>query len=168
MKRLKRPSAGSPRKVEKVQAGKGQVALLELVHDPQGLQVVLEATPGPHAGVQRILAGVTKGCVPEVVGQRDRLDQLAVQVEAPGHRPADLGDLQRVREARPEEVALVIDEDLRLVDQPPKAARVHDAVPVALVLTAVGVGRLRVTPAPAPTFVGSPRCQFHRTNCSRR
>ena len=51
----------------KVQAGKGRVLFFQLVDHAQALQVVLEAAVLAHAIVQRVLAGVPKGRVPEVV-----------------------------------------------------------------------------------------------------
>ena len=45
------------------------VALFEVVHHPQTLQVVLEAAMGLHAPVQRILPGVPERGVAEVMGQ---------------------------------------------------------------------------------------------------
>src|SRR5580765_4013196 len=44
----------------------------------------------------------------------------------------DLRHLERMGEARPVVVALVIDEDLRLVLEPPERGRMDDAVAVAL------------------------------------
>ncbi len=117
---------------DEVEAVEGAVALLELVDHAQRLQVVLEAAVRLHALVQRVLPGVPERRVAEVVRQRDRLDQILVHAELPCDRAADLRDLERVRQARAEEVAFVVDEDLRLVLEPPERARVDHAVAVAL------------------------------------
>ena len=45
------------------------VALFEVVHHPQTLQVVFEPAMGLHAPVQRILPGVPERGVAEVMGQ---------------------------------------------------------------------------------------------------
>ena len=118
-------------------------------HDAQALRVVVEAANGLHRLVQRVLAGVAEGRVAEVVGQRDGLDQVFVQVERAGQRARDLRHLQAVRQPRAVMVALVIDEDLRLMDEPPERGRVHDAVAVALIDRARGARRLLVQPAAA-------------------
>jgi hypothetical protein len=55
---------------------------------------------------------------------------------------AELRHLQRMRQPGAEQVALVVDEDLGLVDQAPERGAVHDAVAVALVFGAPGGGRL--------------------------
>ena len=68
----------------------------------------------------------------EVVGERQRLGQILVEAERAGDRAGDLRHFQRVRQARAEMVALVVDEDLRLVLQPAKGVGMDDAVAVAL------------------------------------
>ena len=70
-----------------------------------------------HAGVERVLAGVAEGRVAEVVRQRDRLDQVFVQPQRARDRAAELRHLERMRQPGAEQVALVVQEDLRLVDQ---------------------------------------------------
>ncbi len=111
----------------------------------------LERDIGPPGGVveatvevrgEGILAGVPAGAVPAVVPDGDRLGEGDVEPECLGDRTGDLGDLQRVRHARP----LVIvgeHEDLGLAGEPPERRVVQDAVTVALEARAVGVGLLR-------------------------
>ena len=72
------------------------------------------------------------GCVAEVVGQRDRLDEVLVQPEGTGDGARDLGDLDRMSEAGAEHVAFVVHEDLGLVLQAAERAAVDDPVAVAL------------------------------------
>ena len=79
---------------------------------------MLEAAVRLHARVERVLAGVTERRMAEVVRERDRLDQVFVEREVARDRAADLRDFEAVREARAEEIAFVIDEDLRLVFEP--------------------------------------------------
>ena len=119
-----------------VQPVEGRVADFQRVHHAQALQVVLEAAMVAHAFVQRVLAGVAEGRVAQVVRQRDGLHQVFVQVQRARRRSRQLRHLQRMREPRAEQVALVVDEDLRLVDQAPERRGVDDTVAVALVLVA--------------------------------
>ena len=70
--------------------------LLELVHHPQALHIVLEA-----AGrelIQRPFSGVAEGGVAKVVGEADGLGQVLVEPQRPGDGAGDLADLQRVGE----------------------------------------------------------------------
>src|SRR3970040_1234550 len=101
----------------------------------------------PHAFVQRVLTGMPERRVPEVVGQGDGLGQIFVERKRPGDGTADLGYLDRVRQARAEQVALVVDENLGFVFQPAKRRAVNDAVAVALIFRAVAGRGLRVLPS---------------------
>ena len=107
--------------------------LLQLVDDAQRLQVVLEAAEIRHAFVERVLAGVAEGRVSEVVGEADGLGQHLVEAQRAGDGPRDLRDLERMRQPGAVEIALVIDENLGLVDQTAEGRGMHDAVAVALV-----------------------------------
>ena len=110
------------------------VALLETVHDAHGLEVVLEAAGLRVAlaqqPVEHVLAGVAERRVAEIVPERDRLGEVLVQSERAGGAAGDLRDLDRVGQTRAEVVALVRNEDLRLVLQPAKRARMDDAIAV--------------------------------------
>ena len=129
------------------------VALLEPVHDPHRLVVVLEA-PGfgmalAQQAVEDVLPRVAEGRVPEVVADRHRLRQVLVQAQRPGHAPGDLRDLERVREPCPEVVALVGNEHLGLVLEAAERPGMDDPVPVAGVVRAGIAGRGRHGPARA-------------------
>ncbi len=76
--------------------------------------------------------------------QRQRLDQIHIQVERRGDGARDLRHLDGVRQARAEVVGVAAREDLRLVLQPPEGAGVNDAVAVALKRIAVRMRRLRI------------------------
>ena len=71
-------------------------------------------------GRERLLAGVPEGRVADVVAERDRLGERLVERQRGGQRPRDLGHLDGVRQARDVVVALGVDEDLRLVLEPPE------------------------------------------------
>src|SRR5580765_3108313 len=97
-----------------------------------------------HAFGERILAGMTKRRVAEIVRQGDRLNEVLVQLQVACDRARDLCDLQRMRQASAEQVPFVIDEDLRLVFEAPERRGMDDAVTVALELGAAGRTRLGV------------------------
>src|SRR5690606_33414254 len=84
-----------------------------------------------------VLPRVAERRVAEIVGEADRFDEILVQAQRARGRARDLCDLERVREPRAVMIALVVDEDLRLVDQAAESRRVDDAVAVALKLAAV-------------------------------
>src|SRR4029079_5046539 len=82
--------------------------------------------------VERLLARVPERRMAEVVAEADRLDEVLVQPERARDGAGDPGRLERVRQAGAEVVALGVDEDLRLVAQPPERLGVDDPVAVAL------------------------------------
>ena len=80
-----------------VQAAKGGVALLEVLHDAQGVQVVIEEKPvGAHGGVESFLSGVAEWRMAEIMHQRQRLDQIDIQAERAGDGARNLRDLDGV------------------------------------------------------------------------
>ena len=107
---------------------------LQHVDHPQRVDVVLElgAAALAQRRVERLLAGVAEGRVAEVVAEPDRLGQVLVEAERPGHGAGDPAGLQGVGEAGPVVVALGGDEDLRLVLEAAERLRVDDPVAVAL------------------------------------
>ena len=130
-----------------VKSTKGRVALLELIHDPQRLQVVLEAAVVAHALIQRVLAGMAEGSMSQVVSETDRLGERLIQPERECDRARDLRHLDRVRDACAVQVALVVDEHLGLVDEAAESVGVDDAIAVALELAAKLRLRLGVVPS---------------------
>jgi hypothetical protein len=68
----------------------------------------------------------------KVVCQCNSFCQLAVQAKCTCDSAGHLGYLDRVRQARPEIIAFVFDENLGFVFQPAKRAGVNDAVPITL------------------------------------
>ena len=87
--------------------------------------------------------------VAEVVRQRQRLGKILIEPERARQRAGDLGDLQRMGQPGAEMIALMEDEDLGLVCEPPEGGRVNDAVAVAAKGVARGARRLRMEPAAA-------------------
>ena len=107
---------------------------LEHLDDPERMLVVAEVTAGMlvQDRVERLLAGVAKGRMTEVVADRDRLRKVLVQSERARDDPADSGRLHRVGQACAEMIAPGCHEDLRLVLQSSKRLRVDDAVAIPL------------------------------------
>jgi len=103
---------------------------------------VLEPAELAHALVERILARMAERRVADVVREANGLRERLVQAQCAGHAARDLRDLEGVRQAGAVEVALVVDEDLGLVDQAAEGRRVDDAITVPLVLGAVARRRL--------------------------
>ena len=93
---------------------------------------MVEAAVGRHLPLQLVLAGVAERRMAEVVRQRDRLGQILVQPQRPRQRPRDLRHLQRMGQPGAVVVALVRDEDLGLLLQPPEGGGMDDPVAVAL------------------------------------
>src|SRR5579883_2482774 len=133
-----------------VQARKSRVALLELLDNPEGVDIVVERFPEPrHLPVEFLLAGVGERRMPDVMGERQRLGEILVELESRRGRPRDLRHLDRVGQTVAEMIGNPLGEDLGLGLQPAERARMHDPVAVALEFIAVGVQGFRITPAAA-------------------
>ncbi len=87
---------------------------------------------------------MSKRRMPDVVHQRQRLGQIDIQIERSGDGARDLRDFHGVRQAGAEVVGVAAGEDLRLVLQPAKGARVDDAVAIALEWIAIRMRRLGI------------------------
>ncbi len=83
----------------------------------------------------------------DVVHQRQGFRQVGVQPQYPGNGPRDLCDLEGVGQAVAEVVGVAPGEDLGLGLQAAEGTGVDDAVAVALIVVAVGMGGLGVTAA---------------------
>ncbi len=92
---------------------------------------MVEAAEGAHALIERPLAGMAERRMAEVVGKRQGFGQVLVEAEPARQRTRDLGHFQRMGEPRAEMVALVGNEDLRLVLEPAKGGRMDHPVAVA-------------------------------------
>ena len=125
---LEDPVADLPRQVQPA------AVALQPLDDAERVLVVAEAAAAAlaHQLVERLLAGVAERRVAEVVAEPDRLDEILVQLQRPADAARDPGGLERVRQPRPEMVALGIDEHLRLEAQAAERLRVDDPVAVAL------------------------------------
>jgi hypothetical protein len=102
---------------------------------------------GLHTVIQRILTGMTKRCVPQIVRQGNGLDKILIDSQRPCNGPAELGDLQRMCQAGTKQISLVVEKNLGFVHKTAERGGVHDAVTVTLEL---GTGRRRrLNKAPA-------------------
>ena len=132
-----------------VEAVEARIFPFELGHHAQRLGVVIEAALPGHRGIERALAGMAEGRVAEIVGERQRLGQILIDMKRAGDGAGDLRHFEAVGQPRAVMVAFVIDEDLRLVIQAAEGGRVQDAVAVAPVRRARRARWLGVQPAPA-------------------
>ena len=89
---------------------------------------------------------MSEGRMSQVVAQGDGLRQRLVEPQGLGDGPGDLGDLQRVGQARPVVIPLRGQEDLCLMLEPAECLAVQDPVSVPLVLRADGAELLRDVP----------------------
>ncbi len=120
---------------------------------------MVEAALPRHGGIERPFAGMAEGRMAEVVGKGESLGQIFVHSERARHGAGDLRHFEAVGEPGSVVIALVIDEDLRLVGQPAESGRMQDAVAVPRVERARGARRLRHKPAPALALIHGVRRQ---------
>ena len=64
-----------------IQTVKRAITLLELFDDTKTLKIVFETTIRFHASIQRILSGMTERRMPQIVRQRNGLDQVFIQLQ---------------------------------------------------------------------------------------
>ena len=131
--------------------------MLQFRDDAKRLRIVVEAAVVGHAGVERVLSRMAEGRVSEIVAEGDGLREIVVEPERPGESAGDLGHLDRMGESRSEMIALVIDEDLRLVGETPEGRRMDDPVPVALEFGAGRRSGLRDEPSAGLRRIGGVR-----------
>jgi iron-sulfur cluster assembly accessory protein len=130
---------------------------------------MIEAAVRSHQFVEDILASVAKRRVAKIMGERKRLGEIVVETERAGKRARDLPDFERVGEPGPEMVALVWNEDLCLVGQPPEGRAVDDAVAIALKYRARRRMRLRDQPSVASRCIGGVRrARKDASECGRK
>src|SRR3990167_2685868 len=89
----------------------------------------------------------------QIMRQGDGLGQVLVKRKRAGNRASDLRHFDRMRQARAEQIALVVDENLSLVFETAERGAMDDAVAVALVFGAVRGCGFRIL-SPARTFIG--------------
>ena len=143
-----------PSQIESIEGG---VAAFELGDNSQRLGVMVEAAVRSHEFIEHILAGVAKRRVAKIMRKRKRLGEIIVEAERAGKRARDLTHFERVGEPGAEMVALVRNEDLRLVGEPPEGRAMDDAVAIALKYRARWRMRLGDQPSAASRRIGGVR-----------
>ena len=124
---------------------------------------MIKPAPGGETAIEGTLAGMAERRVAQVVGQRQRLRQILVKPKRASQGTGNLGDLQRMGQARAEMIPFVKDEDLSLVCEPPERGRMDDTIAVPAKGIAGRAHRLRMEPAAAPGRSGRIRrtCDCH-------
>jgi hypothetical protein len=131
-----------------IEPRKIQVTLLELLDDPQGMQIVIEAAAvPPHQFIELALPSVSERWMADVMHQRQRLGELGVQAKGGGNGASDLPHLQRVGKPIAKVIGEALGENLRFSFEASKCSRMNDAVAIARVFAAVSVGLLGDTPS---------------------
>ena len=164
-----------------IQSGKIQIALLEFLDDVQRMQIVIETIAVlAHAQIELAFAGVTERRMADVVNERERFHQIAVQAKRAGDGAANLRNFQSVRQAVAKVIGKTRGENLGLRFQAAKRARMHDAIPIARVIVAIGMLRLGISAAARARDIHGIRhlaghglrsradCIFHYCHCSER
>ena len=80
-----------------IESVKLRVTLLQLINHAQALQVVLKAAKRRHAVVQRVLPGMAKRRVTEIMRQRNGFNQVFVELQRTRNRAPELRHFQRMR-----------------------------------------------------------------------
>ena len=137
-----------------VQPVEARIFPLELGDHAQRLGVMVEAALPRHGGIEGALAGMAEGRMAEIVRKGERLGEVLIHLKRAGKRSRDLRHFETMGEPRAVMVALVIDEDLRLIVQPAKGGGMEDAVAVAPIGRAGRARGLIVEPATASARIG--------------
>jgi len=103
---------------------------LQHIHEPQTLDIVGKSKR-THP-VQGPLSCVSKGCMSQIMAQRDRFDQIFIQAQGFRNGPRILRYLQRMCHPGPVVISEGSQKNLCLVLQSPKRLAVQDPVPVPL------------------------------------
>jgi hypothetical protein len=120
------------------------VALFEVLHNSQRLQVVIEpASIAAHQFIELSFPCVAEGWVTDVVHQAERFHEFRVQTKRGSDGPPNLRDFERVRETISKVIGKTRAEDLGLGFQSPERPRVYDSVAVAGVFRTVRMGCFR-------------------------
>src|SRR5260363_195108 len=115
----------------KIESVKTAVPLFEFIDHHQTLQIVFKAAVFAHACVERVLPGMAERRMTEIVRDRTR----------------NLRHFQAMREPGPEQIAFMIDKNLRFVFQPSERSAMNNPVTVTLEFGARPRGWLRPLPA---------------------
>src|ERR1700694_1961116 len=121
-------------------------------------KVVIEATVvGAHQFVELVFAGVPEGWVANVVNQCERFRKGGVQAQSGCNGAGNLRYFDGVRQTIAKMIGKSGGENLRLGFQPPKGARMNDAIAITNVFAAVGMRGLAIAAAARVLDFHSPR-----------
>ena len=146
-----------PGEIEPIEAG---IFPLKLGDHAQRLGVVIEAAIFGGGAVERPLPCMAEGRMAKVVGKSKRLGQILIDMERARHGAGDLRHFEAMGEPRPVVIALVIDEDLRLVGQPAEGGRMQNPIAVAGIERPGRAQRFRHEAAPALALIRGVRRQM--------
>lgn len=123
-----------------IEAGEIEIAMLELLDDAEGMEVVVEAgTVSAHQLIQLAFAGVAERRVTDVVDKGKSFGEFGIAAESAGDGAGNLRDFERMREAIPKMIGIAHGEDLRLGFQAAKGPGMNDAIAIAGVFASVGM-----------------------------
>src|SRR5208282_5375115 len=131
-----------------IQSRKIEIPLLELLDDPQRVQIVVEAVAMlPHTCVELPFSGVPEWRMADVVDEGKRFGEIGVQLQSARYRARDLCNFQRVREPVAKVIGKASREYLRFRFETAERAGMDYAVAVAGVVIAIRMPRLGVAPS---------------------
>jgi len=134
-----------------IQPGKPCVVVLELLNNPQRVEVVIESiAEPPHLAIQFSFARVCERRMAEIMCQRKCFGQIFAEPEDPGDCAGNLRHFDRVRQPVAKVVAYPGCKNLRFVFEAPKGTRMYDAVAITSKIVAIRVRLFRETTAFAP------------------
>ncbi len=85
-----------------------------------------------HAFMHHVLALMPKRSVSKIMRQRQTLRQILIQPQRTRQRACNLGDLNSVRQACAEVIALMVHKDLRLVLEATESCTMNNTITIAL------------------------------------
>src|SRR5207237_4556543 len=131
-----------------VQSAKIGVAGFKVFHNTQRVQIMVEAVAvGAHSGIERLFPSMAERRMANIMRQRQSLDQVGIKAQHGSNGARDLSNFDGMRQAVAKMIRKAAGEDLRLILQAAKGARVDNAVTIALEIAAIGMARLRITAA---------------------
>ena len=121
------------------------VALLEVLDDTKGVQVVVEAQAVfAHGRIERPLARMAEWRMADIVDEGEGLAKIFIKVERLRHCAGDLRDLESMGEPTSEVVRGAVGKNLGLPGHAPERSGVGHASAIALEGAAIGVNVFRV------------------------
>src|SRR5260363_58175 len=116
----------------KIESVKTAVPLFEFIDHHQTLQIVFKAAVFAHACVERVLPGMAERRMTEIVRERNRFDERFIHAQIARDRTRNLRHFQAMREPGPEQIAFMIDKNLRFAFQPSERSAMNTATDAPL------------------------------------